>query len=70
MEVLIVGFGGVGSKGFVGGPIRQLTVGLGKVVILVQDEVVLHFSAGRMRMLGLVRRERRADFSDLERLGR
>ena len=38
MEVLIVGLGGVGSKRFVGGPIRQLTVGLGKVVILVQDD--------------------------------
>ena len=38
VEVLIVGLGGFGSKGFVGGPIRQLTVGLGKVVILVLDD--------------------------------
>ena len=28
VEVLIVGLGGVGSKGFVGGPIRQLTIGI------------------------------------------
>ena len=38
VEVLIVGLGVVGSKGLVGGSIRQLTVGLGKVIILVQDD--------------------------------
>ena len=38
MEVLIVGLGGVGSKGLIGGPIRQLTIGLGKVIILVQED--------------------------------
>ena len=35
VEVLIVGLGGVGSKGLVGEAIRQLTVGLS---ILVQDD--------------------------------
>ena len=69
MEVLIVGLGGVGSKRFEGGPIRQLTVGLGKVVILVQDDNHVALIVGRMRMLGLVRRERSADFSDLVSLG-
>ena len=38
VEILIVGLGGVESKGLVGGPIRQLTVGLGKVIILVLDD--------------------------------
>ena len=34
VEVLIAELGGVGSKGLVGGPIRQL----GKVIIPVQDD--------------------------------
>ena len=37
LEVLNVGLAWVGSKDLVGGPIRQLTVGLSKVII-VQDE--------------------------------
>ena len=65
VEVLVVGLGGVGSKGFVGGPIRQLTASLSKAVILVQDN---HGDA-LMRMLGLVKRKQRTDFFDLERLG-
>ena len=35
---LIVGLGGVGFKGMICEPIRQLTVGLGKVIILVQED--------------------------------
>ena len=38
VEALIVGLGGDGSKGLIAGPIRQLTLGLGKVIILVQDD--------------------------------
>ena len=37
VEVLIVGLGGVESKGVVIGPITQLMVDLGKVMTLVQD---------------------------------
>ena len=53
MEVLIVGLGGVGSKGFVGGPIRQLTVGLGKVVILVRDNSRIALIGGENEDVGV-----------------
>ena len=52
VEVLIVGLGGVGNKGFVGGPIRQLTVGLGKVVILVQDDSCIVLISGENEDVG------------------
>ena len=35
LEVLIVGLGGVGSKGLICGSIRQLTVDFSKVIFLV-----------------------------------
>ena len=38
VEVFIVGLGGVGSKGLIAGLITQLTVSLGKVIIVVQDD--------------------------------
>ena len=53
MEVLIVGVGGVGSKGLVGGPIRQLTVGLGKVMILVQDDSCIALIGGENEDVGI-----------------
>ena len=65
----IEGGGGIVGQGLVGGPIGQLTLSLGKIVSLVQDTVELPLSAGSIRMLGLVRRERRAERSDELRLG-
>ena len=53
MKVLIVGLGGVGSKVFVGGPIRQLTVGLGKVVILVQGDSRIALIGGENEDVGV-----------------
>ena len=53
MEVLIVGLGGVGSKGLVGGPIRQLTVGLGKVIILVHDDSHVALIGGENEDVGV-----------------
>ena len=52
MKVLVVGLGGVGSKGFVGGPIRQLMVGLGKIVILVQDSSHIALIGGENENVG------------------
>ena len=53
MEVLIVGLGVVGSKGLVGGPIRQLTVSLGKVIILVQDDSHVALIGGEKEDVGI-----------------
>ena len=53
VEVLIVGLGGVGSKGLVGGPIRQLMVGLGKVIILVQDDSHVALIGGENEDVGI-----------------
>ena len=53
MEVLIVGLGEVGRKGFVGGPIRQLTVSLGMVVILVQDDSRIVHIGGENEDIGV-----------------
>ena len=53
VEVLIVGLGGVGSKGLVDGPIRQLMVGLGKVVILVKDDSSVAFIGGENDDVGV-----------------
>ena len=53
MEVLIVGLGGVGRNGFVGGTIRQLTVDLGKVVILVQDDSRIALIVGENEDIGV-----------------
>ena len=41
------------SEGFVGGPIRQLTVGLGKVVILVQDDSRFALIGGESEDVGV-----------------
>ena len=48
VEVLIVGVGGVGSK-----PIRELTVGLGKVIILVQDDSHVALIGGENEDVGV-----------------
>ena len=52
------------GQGLVGGLIEQLTLSLGKIVSLSRTTVELPLSAWRMRMLGLVRRERRAERSE------
>ena len=53
VEILIVGLGGVGSKGLVGGPIRPLTVGLGKVIIPVQDDSRVALMGGKNEDVGV-----------------
>ena len=53
MEVLIVGLGGVGSKGLIGGLIGQLTVGLSKVIILVQDNNRVALIGGESKDVGV-----------------
>ena len=53
VEVLIVGLGGVGSKGLIGGPIRQLTVGLSKEIILVQDDSRIALIGGENEDVGV-----------------
>ena len=57
VEVLIVGLGGVGSKGLVGGPIRQLMVDLIKVVILLQDDSSIALIGGEDVGVGAERAE-------------
>ena len=53
VEDLIVGLGGVESKGLVGGPIRQLTVSLSKVIILVQDDSHVALIGGENNDVGV-----------------
>ena len=50
---MIVGLGGVESKGLVGGLIRQLTVGLGKVNILVLDDSRVALIGGENEDVGV-----------------
>ena len=53
---------GLEARGLVGGLIRQL-------MVLVQDDRRVALIGGENEDVGLVQRERSADFSDLERLG-
>ena len=54
--------------GLVGGSIGQVTVRLRKVIIPVEDDSSAALIGKKNKDVGLVRRERRADFSGLERL--
>ena len=69
VEVLIVGLGGVGSKGLVGGPVRQLTVGLSKVIILVQDDSHIAPIGGENENVGVGVERAKCRFFGFEEVG-
>ena len=69
VDVLIVGLGGVGSKGLIGGLIRQLTVSLGKVIIFVQDDSHVALIGGENKDVGVGADRVKCRFFGFEEVG-